>query len=70
MELAPKLIVLKISAGFYRVLYDDKLLSNIKNVLESDFTKIGNLSRSQLLDDYFNMAKHRECFVAIFILKI
>jgi len=42
--------------GFYRVLYDPALTSVIRDQLMSDHTVISDLSRSQLLDDYFNLA--------------
>jgi len=42
--------------GFYRVLYDAELTSLIRDQLMSDHTVISALSRSQLLDDYLNLA--------------
>lgn len=39
--------------GFYRVLYDAKLVQLIQKQLEKDASLITPLSRSQLLDDYF-----------------
>ncbi|XP_021948034.1 aminopeptidase Ey [Folsomia candida] len=44
------------ATGFYRVLYDDVLTPLIRKQLMINHTIISPLSRSQLLDDYFNLA--------------
>ncbi|ODM88677.1 Endoplasmic reticulum aminopeptidase 2 [Orchesella cincta] len=44
------------ATGYYRVLYDEKLLSLIAKQLRDNHTEISSSSRSQLLDDYFNLA--------------
>jgi len=50
------LLLLYIVTGFYRVMYDEGLLSLIKSQLELDNSVISPLSRSQLLDDYFTFS--------------
>lgn len=42
--------------GYYRVLYDTHLTTLIQEQLTRNFSAIRPLSRSQLLDDYFNLA--------------
>jgi hypothetical protein len=42
--------------GFYRVLYDVQMTNLIHTQLIADSSVISPLSRSQLLDDYFNLA--------------
>lgn len=42
--------------GYFRVHYDDNLATLIKQQLERDNSMISPLTRSQLLDDYFNFA--------------
>lgn len=44
------------SIGFYRVLYDTTLTRHIRSQLMTNPATIYPLSRSQLLDDYFNLA--------------
>lgn len=44
------------ATGFYRVLYDAELTLLIQRQLRNDPSKISPLSRTQLLDDYFNLA--------------
>ncbi|ODM86667.1 Glutamyl aminopeptidase, partial [Orchesella cincta] len=44
------------ATGYYRVLYDEKLLSLIAKQLLDNHTVISSSSRSQLLDDYFTLA--------------
>lgn len=44
------------AVGYFRVLYDYKLLSLIARQLEVDHELISSSSRSQLIDDYFNLA--------------
>ncbi|CAG7785607.1 unnamed protein product [Allacma fusca] len=43
--------------GYYRVLYDEELTQQILNQLKSNRKIISGLSRSQLIDDYFSLAK-------------
>ncbi|CAL8117044.1 unnamed protein product [Orchesella dallaii] len=45
------------ASGYYRVLYEDSLLTLIQQQLEKNASKISPLSRAQLLDDYFIFAE-------------
>ena len=44
--------------GYYRVLYDANLTVAIAEQLRANRTKIGGLSRSQLVDDYFTFQSY------------
>lgn len=44
------------ATGYYRVLYEDKLFQLIRRQFQEDHVQISSTSRSQLIDDYFNLA--------------
>ena len=48
------------SLGYYRVLYDAPLMGLLVKQLETNASVINEMTRSQLIDDYFTLAAHSE----------
>ncbi|CAL8095694.1 unnamed protein product [Orchesella dallaii] len=54
------LIINPDATAYFRVYYDDNIAANLRKQLNTDHSVISPLTRSQLLDDYFNFAAQGE----------
>lgn len=50
-------LIILFHSGYYRVNYDAENWNLVSNLLKENFTELSSLTRSQIIDDVFNLAR-------------